>query len=253
MGAKIGAIILLFLALALVSAELPDPNALNSQLEQGSAFIESESSQADFIMAEWGRFLENTFIGKKIVSAGNFLSKQDAIFMTLLGLGFSWSLSFLFSFFIWLLLIVYAYSLFSVLQLSLPFQRYASLAKLGAFAAFFVLISTIRIPRYSAHLLTTLVEQIDGLWFRIIAIFVVFALFLFALFYVGFVNRWVRKVLYGKEIQRTKEKVTQQGKSLEILGKELAEEKSAGLSEKDRAAKHKLAEDELGGALTDES
>src|SRR3989344_2566379 len=184
MGAKIGAIILLFLALALVSAELPDPNALNSQLEQGSAFIESESSQADFIMAEWGKFL----------------SKQDAIFMTLLGLGFSWSLSFLFSFFIWLLLIVYAYSLFSVLQLSLPFQRYASLAKLGAFAAFFVLISTIRIPRYSAHLLTTLVEQLDALWFRIIAIFVVFALFLFALFYVGFVNRWVRKVLYGKEI-----------------------------------------------------
>ena len=155
--------------------------------------------------------------------------------------------------FIWLLLIVYSYSLLSVFQLSLPFQRYASFVKWGAFAVFFVLISTIRIPRYSARLLTTLVEQIDGLWFRVITVFVVFALFLFALFYVGFVNRWVRRVLYGRDIQRTKEKVAQQGKSLEILGKEIAEDKSASLSEKDRAAKHKLAQDELRGALAEDS
>ena len=49
---------------------------------------------------------------------------------------------------------------------------------MGRICGIFVLISTIRIPRYSARLLTTLVEQIDGLWFRVITVFVVFALFL---------------------------------------------------------------------------
>ncbi len=235
---------------------IDDSTGLPNGTEKIAGVVENlsdEEIRRQYLKQEWTKILNNSKVGKYLLKADGVITKADPVFNILLGIGFSFSWLFVLTIILYIELLDAGYKVINAFQVYYPGKdEYKNLLKWGFFAVFFILFSTIRVAKYVAQFIISIISG-KAHWIvqLILMVFVVAFLIIFAIIFDQIKAVFVT-VKRDVRVHKNKEEIEKLEKQNEAIMKgRVADAEIKKLENEDEAIKEQARED-LAGAGSDD-
>lgn len=172
----------------------------------------NEEDRTQFLMGEWGKLLDNTWVGPILTKTSNLFTFFNPFLNMVLGVSFLLSWYFFLTLFAWLLLIAMSFNFFYIIEIYINSIRNAKLARWGASLAFFILISSVRIPRFISLTIISAISAAKYWTFQLVLVIIVFFAFIFLFLYSGIMKKHFKKLRTLKDIKLNKKEIEEEKK-----------------------------------------
>jgi len=256
-------IVLLVLFISLLSQSRFVSSAGIDGLEQGVEDIRDKSndvknalsedeSRNEYLREQWGAILSNSSVGNAFSSVNENLQFTGPFWQIVLGIDFSLSFKFIIVFLIWVLLLISGFNLFTGLQLFYVPEKYSTLIKWGIFFAFFVLISSVRIPVFLYDNIISFILERGSLTYQIIGGLIVMVVIIVGMLYSGKLKSSFASAKNNRTIKKNKAELEEQKKEIEDIETGLSEERDRMKEKEDDEEIKKSARDQIRGMSDEE-
>lgn len=215
-------------------------------LEDTKDTLTDRDAREEYLRGKWDETLNKTALGGFFTTTDRVIEKADPILEILLGSPFAWSWFFILTLVIYLLSLKWSWDLLTIIE---PYFRpidKAKYVKWGIFAVFFIVISSVRIPKWISELIIGQIAKFEDIKIQIMfIIIIIFVLIIITLFFIY----WKRSFKEEKKEQRvktTEKKLKKQRKELDKIEKELAGSKDE-LSEREKRELQESAREDVEG------
>ncbi len=202
--------VLLFIGFAAAQESVESIKGQVGDVEKYKEIISDENARLAFLNESWGKLLNNTSLGAVLVKVEETGSSLSPFFELVLGLKFILSWHFFLTFLLWVLFLNIAFSGLAIFYAYMRSDKLSKLARWGIFLLFFLVISTIRIPRFISLFVISFISKTGHWAFQLILIALVFVIIVFFFIYAGMLRRQFSKLELVKDVKISKEKVKEQ-------------------------------------------
>ncbi|MBR9706543.1 hypothetical protein GOV14_05895 [Candidatus Pacearchaeota archaeon] len=238
------------LSTAVSDASSDTTSGLPSEIDTGIKIankLSDEELRKNYLKQEWTKILNNSKAGPYLVKADEFLTKASPVFKTFLGLEFTFSWIFLLTFVIYFVLLNMVFKLSRLTKVYLD-KDYQGYVRFGIIAAFFILFSSVRIPKYLASGIIILISG-NAHWAvqLLLSILVTTVIIIVSIFF-DQIGKFFKKLATGKKAEKSAEDIEKLKETNKNLGAVVAENAGDRVEKAAQKALDDRAEKELRGS-----
>lgn len=223
--------------------------------------IGDEDVRSEYLKEEWTKILNETAIGPPLKTADEVLTRLNPIWALFLGLNFTFSWLFFLSILFYLLLLLYSYRVYPLVDYILRFPLLSFLFRSNVlneehykyrkgiwFFVLFVIISSIRIPKFFSSIVVSFISGKGTWYFQLISAFIVVGVILVVFRYAGDVEKVFEKIRQEQKVETLSKKSARQEKVVETLVEKEEKKERAGKNLDDIEAARKRGIRDIQGA-----